>query len=117
MIDALVGEVVQTRPDPTDPDAIVRHLATGSASTGAAPGLVVFPELAQTPITHYWHGQTGFTFDMLPHLGEHEGLFYTCSYNGTGIAHASWFGHKIAQRALGITEEPSAYADLPLVPG
>jgi hypothetical protein len=30
---------------------------------------------------------------------------------------ASWFGHKIAQRALGITEEPSAYADLPFRSG
>ncbi|MGN6096499.1 MAG: NAD(P)/FAD-dependent oxidoreductase [Bosea sp. (in: a-proteobacteria)] len=75
--------------------------------------LQVFPELERTPITHYWHGQTGFTFDKLPHLGEQEGVFYACGYNGTGIARASWLGHKIAQRMLGSTEQPSAYADLP----
>lgn len=75
--------------------------------------LQVFPELERTPITHYWHGQTGFTFDKLPHLGEQEGVFYACGYNGTGIARASWFGHKIAQRMLGSTGAPSAYADLP----
>ena len=75
--------------------------------------LQVFPELGRTPITHYWHGQTGFTFDKLPHLGEHEGIFYACGYNGTGIARASWFGHKIAQRMLGSADAASAYADLP----
>lgn len=75
--------------------------------------LQVFPELAPVKLTHYWHGQTGFTFDKLPHLGEHEGVFYACGYNGTGIARASWFGHKIAERMLGIVERPSAYADLP----
>jgi glycine/D-amino acid oxidase-like deaminating enzyme len=75
--------------------------------------LQVFPELERTTITHYWHGQTGFTFDKLPHLGEQDGIFYACGYNGTGIARASWFGHRIAQRMLGVAEAPSAYADLP----
>ncbi len=75
--------------------------------------LQVFPELERTPLTHYWHGQTGFTFDKLPHLGEREGIFYACGYNGTGIARASWFGHRIAERMLGSVEKPSAYADLP----
>lgn len=75
--------------------------------------LQVFPELAETKISHYWHGQTGFTFDKLPHLGEHEGIHYACGYNGTGIARASWFGHKIAETMTGRPDTPSAYADLP----
>lgn len=75
--------------------------------------LQVFPELDRTGISHYWHGQTGFTFDKLPHLGQHEGVFYACGYNGTGIARASWFGHKIAQRMLETETQASAYADLP----
>lgn len=75
--------------------------------------LQVFPELTNTKISHYWHGQTGFTFDKLPHLGQHEGIHYACGYNGTGIARASWFGHKIAQMMTGQTNVPSAYSDLP----
>lgn len=75
--------------------------------------LQVFPELTNAGISHYWHGQTGFTFDKLPHLGQHEGVYYACGYNGTGIARASWFGHKIAQRMLGIEDQPSAYEGLP----
>ena len=73
------------------------------------------PELASTKISHYWHGRTGFTFDKLPHLGQHEGIYFSVGYNGTGIARASWFGHKIAERMLGVETKPSAYADLPFV--
>lgn len=75
--------------------------------------LQVFPELERTRITHYWHGQTGFTFDKMPHLGQHEGLFFSCGYNGTGVARSSWLGHKIAEQMLGQVSEPSLYAGLP----
>lgn len=75
--------------------------------------LQIFPELSETRLSHYWHGQTGFTFDKLPHLGQHEGVHHACGYNGTGIARASWFGHKIAERMLGIDRQPSVYEDLP----
>lgn len=75
--------------------------------------LQVFPELASTKISHYWHGQTGFTFDKLPHLGQQEGLYFACGYNGTGVARASWLGHKIAEQMLGVGGRPSAYAALP----
>ncbi|GGG09244.1 hypothetical protein GCM10010924_42720 [Rhizobium wenxiniae] len=44
--------------------------------------LQVFPELADAGISHYWHGQTGFTFDKLPHLGQHEGVDYACGSTG-----------------------------------
>lgn len=89
------------------------NVATTNAAHLRKQMLQVFPELAVTKISHYWHGQTGFTFDKLPHLGEHEGIHYACGYNGTGIARASWFGHKIAERMAGQTSTPSAYADLP----
>jgi len=74
--------------------------------------LQVFPELERTPITHYWPGQTGFTFDKLPHLGEQEDVFYACGYNGTGIARGLVRPQDRATM-LGGTGAPSAYADLP----
>lgn len=89
------------------------NVAAANAAHLRKQMLQIFPELAPTKITHYWHGQTGFTFDKLPHLGEHEGIHFSCGYNGTGIARASWLGHKIAERMLGIDDSPSAYADLP----
>lgn len=88
-------------------------VATANAGHLRKQLLQVFPDLANTKISHYWHGHTAFTFDKLPHFGEHEGIYYACGYNGTGIAHASWFGHKIAEKMIGRTNTPSAYADLP----
>lgn len=48
MIEALLGEVVQTRPDPADPDAVVRYLQARAGSPDGPPRLVAFPELALT---------------------------------------------------------------------
>ena len=54
--------------------------------------LDVFPELDRTCITHSWSGLVGYTFDHVPHLGEHDGLHYAMGYCGSGISLASYFG-------------------------
>jgi len=74
--------------------------------------LKVFPELAETKISHYWHGTLGFTFDKLPHLGTIDGLFFSGGYNGTGVARASWLGNKIAHQMLGSDLGKTVYSDL-----
>jgi glycine/D-amino acid oxidase-like deaminating enzyme len=74
----------------------------------------VFPTLSRTRVTHYWHGQIGFTFDGLPHLGKINGCHYAVGYNGTGVARASWLGHLIARRMLGEPTPPTAYEGLPM---
>src|SRR5262249_15201143 len=35
-----------------------------------------FPQLADTRVTHSWTGNTAFTLDALPHMGESGGLHY-----------------------------------------
>ncbi len=40
----------------------------------------IFPELAETRITHGWMGLVGYTFDTLPHLGRHDGIHYAMGY-------------------------------------
>jgi glycine/D-amino acid oxidase-like deaminating enzyme len=75
--------------------------------------LRVFPELESRKISHYWHGQLGFTFDKFPHVGEHEGIFFACGYSGTGVARATWLGHKVAERMLGSAQGHTEYAHLP----
>lgn len=75
--------------------------------------LRVFPELEQNLVSHYWHGETATTFDGLPHLGQVGGLFFAGGYRGSGIAHATWFGHTIARRMIGDSAEPGAYEGLP----
>src|SRR5207237_10454555 len=35
-----------------------------------------FPQLRGVRITHAWTGNTAFTLDALPHMGQHDGLHY-----------------------------------------
>jgi glycine/D-amino acid oxidase-like deaminating enzyme len=64
----------------------------------------IFPELAQTRISHSWVGFVGYTFDTLPHLGKHGGIHYAMGYCGSGVAMASYLGMRIGQQLLGLKE-------------
>ena len=61
----------------------------------------VFPELAETRLTHCWTGQVAFTFDMLPHTGQHDGIHYAMGFCAAGVPMGTYMGHKTAQRILG----------------
>jgi glycine/D-amino acid oxidase-like deaminating enzyme len=77
--------------------------------------LDVFPELEKTRITHSWSGLVAYAFDHVPHLGEHDGLWYAMGYCGSGVARASFFGTKLGHKMLGNTAEGrTAFDDLPM---
>jgi glycine/D-amino acid oxidase-like deaminating enzyme len=57
-----------------------------------------FPQLAGARITHGWTGNTAFTLDALPHMGEDEGLHYTLGCNGSGIAMMTYLGYQTARK-------------------
>src|SRR4051794_779079 len=40
-----------------------------------------FPQLRGTRVTHGWTGNTAFTFDALPHMGEEDGMHYVLGCN------------------------------------
>lgn len=61
----------------------------------------VWPELAGYRITHCWKGLVAFTFDAVPHLGEHEGVLYVAGCQGNGVAIMSYLGHQAALKILG----------------
>jgi glycine/D-amino acid oxidase-like deaminating enzyme len=72
----------------------------------------VFPQLKDRAIEYAWSGNVGFTFDHLPHLGEHEGLHFAMGYCGHGVANSLFFGHHLAKLMRG---QPSTlpFAQLP----
>lgn len=72
----------------------------------------IFPELARTRITHSWMGFVAYTFDQRPHIGSHDGLFYSMGYCGSGVSLASYFGMRIGQQAAGLAEGRTALDDL-----
>ncbi|MBY8977066.1 FAD-binding oxidoreductase [Rhodobacteraceae bacterium NNCM2] len=73
----------------------------------------IFPELAQTPMTHAWMGFVGYTFDSMPHMGVHEGIHYSMGYCGSGVSLSSYMGMKIGQQVLGLSEGASPLSETP----
>ena len=61
----------------------------------------VFPELAKTKVDYAWGGTLGFTFDIYPHAGQLDGLWYALGYAGHGVAMATYLGQQMADRILG----------------
>ncbi len=57
----------------------------------------VFPQLHAIKIEYAWHGNVGFAFDQMPHLGMHEGLHYAMGYAGHGVVMSVYFGKCLAR--------------------
>jgi glycine/D-amino acid oxidase-like deaminating enzyme len=72
-----------------------------------------FPELKDVRITHAWTGKVAFTFDFLPHIGVQDGIHYAAGCQGSGVAMATWLGHRAGLRIAGADNAPFALADLP----
>lgn len=70
--------------------------------------LRVFPQLKGTRVTHSWMGKVAFTFDELPHLGTQRGVHYCMGYCGSGIALSTYFGTRIGQQILGLSDGRTA---------
>ena len=72
----------------------------------------IFPKLANTRISHTWMGYVAFTFNTMPHIGRHEGMYYCMGYCGSGVSLASYFGMKIGKQVLGESEGDSPLSNV-----
>ena len=64
-------------------------------------------------MSHSWMGFVGWTFQHMPHLGRHDGVWYSMGYCGSGVALSSYFGTRLGQQILGLEEGKSVLCDLP----
>ena len=55
----------------------------------------IFPDLAGIPITNTWTGKLGITFDLMPHIGQTNGIYYAFGYGGHGLSIATYLGTEI----------------------
>ena len=55
----------------------------------------VFPELNDYEFTHTWTGKLGITFDLMPHIGEIDGIHYAFGYGGHGLSIATYLGTEL----------------------
>ena len=74
----------------------------------------VWPDLQNTKVSHVWTGNTGYSFNHMPSVGEQSGIHYAMGYSGSGTVMAPYLGAKAAWRALGDSRGETAYAMAPL---
>lgn len=61
----------------------------------------VYPQLHEVKVEYAWGGTIDFTFDMMPHAGQMDGIYYAVGYAGHGVAMATYLGMKVAEAACG----------------
>lgn len=74
-----------------------------------------FPQLKGVRVTHSWTGNTAFTLDALPHMGEEGGLHYCLGCNGSGVAMMTYLGTQTARKIARVANAPCAF-DAPEFP-
>ena len=107
--------VMYVRPSPDGRRVVFggRAAAAESDATSCVPRLKamlteLFPELAAVRISRAWMGFVAYTFDTLPHLGQHAGLFFCMGYCGQGVPLATYYGRRIGLKMLGAAEGATA---------
>ncbi len=61
----------------------------------------VYPQLSDAKIDYVWGGTLDFAFDIMPHAGQMDGMYYALGYAGHGVAMATFQGQKIAEMMAG----------------
>jgi len=73
--------------------------------------------LREAKIEYVWGGTLDFAFDIMPHAGQLDGLYFSLGYAGHGVGMSTYLGDKIAQSILtGRDENPFAATPFPGAP-
>jgi len=77
----------------------------------------VYPQLANTPITHAWGGTLGITMSRMPFVGEvAPGVRVASGYSGQGVMLAPYVGKLLGEAALGQRGPVDLLARVPTPP-
>jgi glycine/D-amino acid oxidase-like deaminating enzyme len=77
----------------------------------------VYPQLRDTRVEYVWGGTLDFCFDIMPHAGQIDGIYFALGYAGHGVAMATYQGQKMAEWiAEGKTDNPFAEIPFPGAP-
>lgn len=61
----------------------------------------VYPQLRDAKVEYVWGGTLDFAFDIMPHAGQIDGMYYALGYAGHGVAMATYQGQKMAELIAG----------------
>jgi len=77
----------------------------------------VYPQLRDTKVEFVWGGTLDFAFDIMPHAGQMDGIYYALGYAGHGVAMATYQGQLMAQQIAGeAVDNPFAGIPFPGAP-
>jgi glycine/D-amino acid oxidase-like deaminating enzyme len=65
----------------------------------------VYPQLRQAKVEYVWGGTLDFAFDVMPHSGKLDGLYFAAGFAGHGVAAATWMGAKLASVICGDVDD------------
>jgi glycine/D-amino acid oxidase-like deaminating enzyme len=108
------------RPAPDSP----RILFGGATGCGLAEGhaiaarlreilIDILPQLADVRLENVWTGKCAGTFDMMPHIGNNDRVWYALGYNFGGVAMGTYLGAKLAYKITGRPEGASVFGQRP----
>jgi glycine/D-amino acid oxidase-like deaminating enzyme len=61
----------------------------------------VYPQLRDIKVDFVWGGTLDFAFDIMPHAGQMDGMYYAVGYAGHGVAMATYQGQLMGRRIAG----------------
>jgi len=78
----------------------------------------VYPQLKDAKVEYVWGGTLDFAFDMMTHVGQADGIYYSLGYAGHGVAMATYLGQTVAEAMMkgDIREHPFASFSFPGAP-
>ncbi len=74
--------------------------------------VAIHPQLKNTKVDYAWGGTLDFTFDVMPHAGEFDGVHYALGYAGHGVAMATYLGMLVAEKLAG-KEDRNPFKGIP----
>ena len=82
-----------------------------SASILTKQVCTIFPDLNDVKFTHSWTGKLGVTFDLMPHIGQINGIHYALGYGGHGLSIATYLGTELGLLMTG-QKDRSPYEEI-----
>jgi glycine/D-amino acid oxidase-like deaminating enzyme len=85
----------------------------GSAEILRDGMISVYPQLRDTKVEYAWGGTLDFAFDIMPHAGQIDGMYFSVGYAGHGVAMSTYLGTKIAETICGSRADDNPFAPIP----
>jgi glycine/D-amino acid oxidase-like deaminating enzyme len=63
--------------------------------------IAIHPQLKDVKVEYAWGGTLDFTFDIMPHAGEFDGVHFALGYAGHGVAMATYLGATMGEKLAG----------------